>query len=64
MVDLFAATRKKRGETRGDSQKLLGPQPFAGHSAAARRENADRLPDAAGILRLAKRLGADANEPE
>ena len=62
MNTLFARTLRKLREEKGLSQKQLGQQMFVNHSTVARWENANRLPDAAMICRLAKCLSVDVNE--
>ena len=62
MNNVFARTLRKLREERGLSQKQLGQKMYVNHSTVSRWENASRLPDATMIARLAKCLGADANE--
>ncbi len=61
MKSEFARTLRRLREERGLSQKQLGQKVFVNHSTVARWENANRLPDAMMILRLAKCLEVDVS---
>ena len=61
MSNVFARTLRRLREEKGLSQKQLGNILYVNHSTVARWENANRLPDAMMILRLARCLGADVN---
>lgn len=61
MSNAFARTLRRLREEKGLSQKQLGNMLYVNHSTVARWENANRLPDAMMILRLARGLWADVN---
>ena len=61
MNNLFAKKLRKLREERGLSQKQLGQKLYVNHSTVARWENANRLPDAAMLLRIAGCLEVDIN---
>lgn len=61
MNNLFAKKLRKLREERGLSQKQLGEKLYVNHSTVARWENANRLPDAAMLLRIAGCLDVDIN---
>ena len=61
MNNLFAKKLRKLREERGLSQKQLGEKLYVNHSTVARWENANRLPDAAMLLRIAGCLEVDIN---
>ncbi|MBQ6972941.1 MAG: helix-turn-helix domain-containing protein [Synergistaceae bacterium] len=62
MKVLFGSTLRKLREERGLSQRQLGQKLYVNPSTVARWENANRLPDAMMILRIAQCLGADLND--
>lgn len=62
MNSIFARTLRRLREEKGFSQKQLGEKVYVNHSTIAHWENADRMPDAMMIIRLARCFGVDVND--